>query len=360
MLITSKARSFCALLAIFLSTTCRTADSGNIHERINSAVSRGDVGAAVFASYDQGDVTIYGYGQINPEQSQEPNGDTLFEVGSITKLFTAILAQRMVEHGRLDWDEPISSHFKELSFENESVGAITLRSLATHSSGLPRLPENFFPGDSLNPYADYTSSDLSAFLSSYDPDSLPNEYGYSNLGFGLLGAIAADAAQMDYPAAVKEYILAPLNMNRSSAAYPQQVDPNTASGYSNGATMPAWTFDALAGAGAIVSSANDLMRFIRASFEADAFGVHAATVATQQRQEGHSMALAWHMSSDSDGNTIHWHNGGTGGYASFLAVNSTQSKGWLILTASTDYAGVTELGMSLLAQPSPSRMGANP
>jgi len=332
-------------------------------------VSRGDVGAAVFASYDQGDVTVYGYGQINPDQSQEPNGDTLFEVGSITKLFTAILAQRMVEQGRLDWDEPISNHFKELSFENESVGAITLRSLATHSSGLPRLPENFSPGDSLNPYADYTSSDLSAFLSSYDPDSLPNEYGYSNLGFGLLGAIAADAAQMDYPAAIKEYILGPLNMNRSSAAYPQQGDPNTASGYSNGATMPAWTFDALAGAGAIVSSANDLMRFIRASFEADAFGVHAATVATQQRQEGHSMALAWHMSSDSDGNTIHWHNGGTGGYASFLAINSTQSKGWLILTASTDYAGVTELGMSLLAQPSPghqagehlaSRMGANP
>ena len=348
---TSPIPTFGALLALFLGLACQAADSGDIHERINNAISRGKVGAAVFASYDQGDVTVYGYGQTRPDQSREPDGDTLFEIGSITKVFTAILVQRLVEQGRLDWDQQISSYSKELPFENESVGAITLRSLATHSSGLPRLPDNFSLGDILDPYADYTRSDLNEFLRSFDPDSLSSEQVYSNLGFGLLGSIAADAARMDYPAAIEEYILAPLGMSRSFAAYPQQVDPNMASGYSDGAVMPAWTFDSLAGAGAIVSSANDLMRFIQANFAADAFGVHGAILATQQPQEGYDMALAWQMTADGEGNTVHWHNGGTGGYASFLAVNPAQSKGWLLLTASSDYAEVTDIGLSLLAQP---------
>ncbi len=348
---TSLIRTLCALLAISLSPACQTGDTGDIHDRINNAVSRGKVGAAVFGAYDQGDVAVYGYGRTRQDQPQEPDGDTLFEIGSITKVFTAILVQRLAEQGKLDWEQPISNFLTELQFENESVGAITLRSLATHSSGLPRLPTNLSPGDSLDPYADYTWGDLSVFLSSFDPDSLSSEYAYSNLGFGLLGSIAADAAQLDYPAAIAKYILEPLGMSRSFAAYPQQTDPNMASGYSNGAAMPAWTFDAVAGAGAIVSSANDLMQFIRAGFEADPSGVPAAIAATQEPQEGHKMALAWHMSSDSDGNTVYWHNGGTGGYASFLAVSPAQSKGWLILAASSDYSWVTELGMSLLAQP---------
>ena len=344
-------RTFCVLLVVFPGPACQASGSEDIHERINNAVNRGTIGAAVFGTYDQGDIAIHGYGRIRPGQSQEPDGDTLFEIGSITKVFTAMLVQRLAEQGRIDWDRPVSGYLEGLQFENDSVGAITLRSLATHSSGLPRLPENLSPGDSLDPYADYTRSDLNAFLSSFDPDSLANEYAYSNLGFGLLGAIAVDAAQSDYPAAIEEYILAPLGMNRSFAAYPQQTDANMATGYSNGAAMPAWTFDAMAGAGAVVSSANDLMRLIRAGFEADASGVHSAIVATQQHQEGHEMALAWYIESDSDGNAVYWHNGGTGGYASFLAVNPAQSKGWLILAATSDYAWVTELGMSLLAPP---------
>lgn len=346
---TSRTRTFCALFTCFLASACQAAESGDIHERINNAVGRGTVGAVVLGTYDQGDVAVYGFGQTRPSESRVPDGETQFEIGSITKVFTAILVERLVEQGKLDWDQSISGYLQELQFENESVGAITLRSLATHSSGLPRLPSNFSPSDSLNPYADYDQSDLNAFLGLFDPATLSNEYAYSNLGFGLLGSIAADTAAADYPTAIEEYVLEPLGMNRSFAAYPQQTDSNMASGYSSGAEVPAWTFDALAGAGAIVSSANDLMRFVRANFEADAFGVHLAIVATQEPQEGQDMALAWQTRSDSEGNTVYWHNGGTGGYASFLAVNPAQSKGWLILASSSDYAWVTELGLSLLA-----------
>ena len=340
-----------ALLAAFLSSACQAADSGDIRDRIENAVSRGTVGAAVFGVYDGGEVTIYGYGQVGPDQPREPDGDTLFEIGSITKVFTAILVQRLADQGRLDWDRPISRYLDEVPFENESVGAITLRSLATHSSGLPRLPDNLSPSDGLDPYADYAQADLNGFLSAFNPDSLSREYDYSNLGVGLLGSIAARAAGLEYPHAMAQYVFEPLGMDRSFASYPEEPDANVASGFSSGAVVPAWTFDALAGAGAIVSSANDLMKLIRASCEEDATDMHEALVATRELQDIDDMALGWHTRSDVDGNTVFWHNGGTGGFASFLAVNPATSQGWLILAASTEYGWLTELGFSRLAAP---------
>ncbi|MYL01606.1 MAG: serine hydrolase, partial [Gammaproteobacteria bacterium] len=250
---------------------------------------------------------------------------------------------------RIAWDHPISRYIGDVSFENESVGAITLRSLATHSSGLPRLPDNLAPEDGLDPYADYAQSDLNSFLGSFDPDNPSTEYAYSNLGLGLLGTIAAEAADLGYPDAIAHYVFEPLGMDRSFASYPEVPEANMASGYSSGAVVPAWNFDALAGAGAIVSSANDLMNFIRASCKGDVTDMHKAIVATQQLQEVDRMALGWHTRSDSDGNTVYWHNGGTGGFASFLAVNPATSQGWLILAASTEYGWLTELGFSRLA-----------
>ena len=342
-------RTFCALPAIFLGFACQAADSEDIRERIDNAVSRGTAGAAVFGVYERGEVTIYGYGRISPDQPREPDGDTLFEIGSITKVFTALLVQRLVEQGRLDWDQPISRYLGDVSFENESVGAITLRSLATHSSGLPRLPDNLAPEDGLDPYADYAQSDLNSFLGSFDPDNPSTEYAYSNLGLGLLGSIAAEAAELGYPDAIAHYVFEPLGMDRSFASYPEVPEANMASGYSSGAVVPAWNFDALAGAGAIVSSANDLMNFIRASCKGVVTEMHKAIVATQQLQEVDRMALGWHTRSDSDGTTVYWHNGGTGGFASFLAVNPATSQGWLILAASTEYGWLTELGFSRLA-----------
>ena len=335
----------------FFDTASQGADSRDVHERMRSAVSGGKVGAAVVGIYERGDVSIQGYGQTRIDRPQQPDGETLFEIGSITKVFTAIMVQRLVEHGKLDWDAPISRYLTELQFENESVGAITLRSLATHSSGLPHLPSNFSPSDMQDPYADYGHGHLSAFLSTFDPFWLSSRLVYSNLGFGVLGSIAAAAAGVDYPAAVKQFVLAPLGMARSFAAYPPVTDPNAASGYSDGALVPAWTFDAIAGAGAVVSSTNDLMRLIHASLEPDASALHAAIAATQVRQRERDMGLAWQMTSDSEGNAVHWHNGGTGGYASFLALHPAQSKGWVILASSSEHAWVTELGMSLLQQP---------
>lgn len=337
------------MLAIFLSSACQAADSGDIRERIDNAVSRGTVGAAVFGVYDEGEVTIYGFGRIGPDQPREPDGDTLFEIGSITKVFTALLVQRLVEQDRLDWDQPISRYLGDVPFKNESTGAITLRSLATHSSGLPRLPDNLAPEDGLDPYADYAQSHLNSFLGSFDPENPSTEYAYSNLGLGLLGSIAAKAAELGYPDAMAHYVFEPLGMDRSFASYPDVPEANMASGYSSGAVVPAWNFDALAGAGAIVSSANDLMKFIRAICEGDATDMQRAIVATQQLQEVDRMALGWHARSDSAGNTIYWHNGGTGGFASFLAVNPATSQGWLILSASSEYGWLTELGFSPLA-----------
>ena len=331
-----------------LAPAIQALDLEDINAKISNAVSRGAIGAAVVAGYDQGNVTVMGYGRKAPGEPDKPDGDTLFEIGSVTKVFTALLVQRLVEQDRLAWDHPISRYFNDVPFENEAVGEITLRSLATHTSGLPRLPDNMAPGDSLDPYADYARSDLNDFLGSFNPETLSNEYAYSNLGFDVLGLTAAHAAEMEYPGAIEQYIFEPLGMSRSFASYPAERVANLASGYSNGAVMPAWTFDVLAGAGAIVSSANDLMRLIRANCEGEPSAIHKAIFATQQPQVEDKVALGWHLETGSDGDTVYWHNGGTGGYASFLAVNPVKSQGWLILTSSTEYGWVTEVGFSAL------------
>ena len=94
----------------FFDTASQGADSRDVHERMRSAVSGGKVGAAVVGIYERGDVSIQGYGQTRIDRPQQPDGETLFEIGSITKVFTAIMVQRLVEHGKLDWDAPISRY----------------------------------------------------------------------------------------------------------------------------------------------------------------------------------------------------------------------------------------------------------
>ena len=89
----SSARKLAALLTILLIPEIQALESEEIHAKINNAVSRGSVGAAVVGIYDQGNVRVFGYGQKNPGEAQKPDGETLFEIGSITKVFTAILVQ---------------------------------------------------------------------------------------------------------------------------------------------------------------------------------------------------------------------------------------------------------------------------
>ena len=141
---------------------------------------------------DHGRTEAYGFGEVKKGGGQRPDGDTEYEIGSITKGFTGILLGDMLERGLLKLDTPIQDLLPpSVKLQVVDDQPITLQLLATHTSGLPRLPSNLAPKDPLNPYVDYTDKKLFKFLNGYKPPRPPGESEYSNLGFALLGQLIA-------------------------------------------------------------------------------------------------------------------------------------------------------------------------
>jgi len=222
--------------------------------------------------------------------------------------------------------------------------------LATQSSGLPGLPSNFAPTDQSNPYKDYTVEMLYSFLSGYKLTRKPGEkYEYSNLGVGLLGNALAHRAGTSYETLVKQRILTPLRMNNTGITLTLAMRSLLAPGHdADGEPAANWDLDTLAGAGALRSSTNDMLRFLRANIELSEPSLRAAMLLAQKSERpisgpGH-IGLAWHILPD--GKTT-WHNGGTGGYRTMLALDLDRRQGVVVL-CNTVNDTVTPLGFALM------------
>jgi CubicO group peptidase (beta-lactamase class C family) len=252
---------------------------------------------------DKNGSQIVGYGKISQEKNQQPDGNTVFEIGSITKVFTAVLLQDMVERGEMSLSDPISKFLpKSVKTPTKDGKEITLLHLATHSSGLPRLPDNLLPQNNDNPYADYTVAQMYDFLSRYKlPRGIGAQYEYSNFGAGLLGHILALKAETDYETLVNKRLCAPLKMNRTRIKLSPEMQSRLAPGHNeNLAPASNWDLPTLAGAGALRSTANDLLFFLAANL---GFTKSALTSALQkthiaQHQTGSpdmEIGLGWHI-----------------------------------------------------------------
>ena len=135
---------------------------------------------------------VVAHGELATDAPAEVNGDTVFEIGSITKVFTAILLADLAAEGALELETPVQRLLgPDVAVPTRNAAEITLLNLTTHSSGLPRMPNNFRPADAGNPYADYTVAQLYEFLASHELErDIGAEVEYSNLGTGLLRARA--------------------------------------------------------------------------------------------------------------------------------------------------------------------------
>jgi D-alanyl-D-alanine-carboxypeptidase/D-alanyl-D-alanine-endopeptidase len=160
---------------------------------------------------------VIGYGKMSNVFPVPPNEESIFEIGSVTKLFTTTLLATLVGDSLVSFDTPLRDILTEYPHLPESI---TLVRLATHTSGLPRLPSNILWSvlrNPHNPYTHYTTERLHAYLSHYKwrqggggPSSFP--YAYSNLGVGLLGYALARRLGISYEQAIQEHINTPLNL----------------------------------------------------------------------------------------------------------------------------------------------------
>ncbi len=317
-------------------------------ERIERAVAKQQIRAVSVGVYRDGETHVRGFGVVSSKNLTSPGVDTVYEIGSISKVFTSLLAQTQVSSGKLSWDDTLGERLPSVKFASKAVAAITLRELASHSSGLPRLPTNLRPVDSGDPYKGYDRGKLVEFLEAFDPGTLHKVYEYSNLGAGLLGEIAADAAGDSFAAATKKHVLQPLNMSDTGLTLSDDLESRLAAGFNAGEDAPRWGgFDALAGAGALLSTVDDLLAFVRSNLEPGP--LNAELTAIRTAQPSGDIAYGWHISTIGDRGPLYWHNGGTGGYASFLAYRPADATGVVILTASTEYDLVTELGFAQMS-----------
>ena len=289
------------------------------------------------------------------------DGDTAFEIGSVTKVFTALLLADMVRRGEVKLDDPAAKYLPPgVTLPQRGGAQITLIDLATHTSGLPRLPGNFTPKDPANPYADYDDAKLYAFLPTAPLNSdIGATYSYSNLGAGLLGQLLARRAGLPYAALVQKRITGPLGLKDTTIALTPAQKARLAVGHDASlAPTPYWDLDSLAGAGALHSTANDLLTFLAAELgyvDTPLKGAMADQLVPRRPAGGNlKVALGWHVSprpgaaGDPAGEII-WHNGGTGGFRSFVGFDKARGLGVVVLMNASNDIGGDDIGLYVLA-----------
>jgi D-alanyl-D-alanine-carboxypeptidase/D-alanyl-D-alanine-endopeptidase len=286
-------------------------------------------------------------------------GDTEFEIGSVTKVFTSLLLADMVRRGQVALDDPAVKYLPPgATLPVRNGKAITLVDLATHTSGLPRMPTNFTPANSSDPYADYDDAKLYAFLSGYVlPRDIGATYEYSNLGAGLLGQLLARRAGTSYAALVQARVARPLGLKDTAIALSSQQTARLAVGHDASlAPVGYWTLDSLAGAGALHSTANDLLTLVAAELgyvDTPLKGAMADQLLPRRPAGGKlQVALGWHVSPGPEGGPageIVWHNGATGGFHSFVGFDKARGVGVVVLVNTASEVGGDDIAMHLLA-----------
>ena len=284
--------------------------------------------------------------------------ESVFEIGSITKVFTGILLAEMASRGEVEITAPVRRYAPAgLTLPTRGDREITLADLASHTSGLPRRPGNLKLDNRANPYAAYSVVQLHEFLASYQlPREIGSQYEYSNLGMGLLGHVLAARAGGDYETLVRHRILEPLGMTMTGVSLSPAMKARLAIGHDwEGKPTGLWDLPTLAGAGGLRSNMHDMLTFLNANIGEPRSMLESAMRMSHQpsgRGEGIDCGLAWHIMAVGP-DTIVMHGGGTAGYRSFIGFDPVRGGGVVLLTNSAQDA--EDIALHLLNRANPLR-----
>ena len=318
-----------------------------------SYAKNGNAHSLAVAVIHQNKINTFFYGETAPGNNSLPDANTVYEIGSVTKTFTATLLADLVNKGVIGLDDSISKFLPDTVAQNPDIQKITFKMLANHTSGLPRLASNWNKVPKFNekdPYAAYDKKALFAFLKDFKAEKEPGtEYEYSNLGFGLLGELLSTITKKPYMTLVKETILTPLEMTNTG----DKLNPknkNFAAPFSEGGEqVPFWNFQAISGAGALKSTLNDLLRYTIAQLTFPENDVQRAMNLTKQFTflvpPNSDIGLAWHMNM-LDGVIYYHHTGATEGSNAFVGFVPDEKSVVIMLSNSSNQLG--KIGTQLL------------
>jgi CubicO group peptidase (beta-lactamase class C family) len=298
-----------------------------------------------------GKISTYGYGETMKGKGKLPNADNFFEIGSITKTFTATLLAYYVNKGSIKLNDPITKFLPDSVAVNPELKSVTLLNLSNHTSGFARIPDNLISHatDPTNPYKDYTKELLFQYLKTCKLESKPGEkYAYSNLAVGLLGSILEKISGETYEQMVIDIICKPLGMFSTDQFLNPLLFPRFVEVYNTyGQPTEAWDFDVLAPCGALRSTVNDMLIYAKANLHPGTDTLSKAIELTHKItfNKDAKIGLAWHIIIV-NGVNYYFHNGGTNGSSSFLAFNPDKNIAVVVLSNAVE--STDELGTGIL------------
>ncbi len=338
-----------------------------IRARCSRFMARGNVGLAVAVVSDK-QSTVMTFGRQSLAAGPPVSGDTLFEIGSITKTFTALVLAREVGRGHLRLDQPVRELLPPGTTLPEPARDITFKELTTHTSGFPRLPANLSKFGPINMWLfgsnPYQGLDETTLLNAVQDVQLEfeprSQSHYSNFGVLFMGYLLARQAGTNYEALIKQEVCRPLGMSNTTVVLSPEQSAHYAQGYRSlikigplllGLRAAPWfQSSTLGGAGALRSSATDMLRYLEAQMHPS--GPLEDALRESHRELFHmndrsAIAMNWMRTKNPQlKQTLIWHNGGTGGFRSFLGFTQDGRLGVVVLCNAAE--NVDPLGLALL------------
>jgi CubicO group peptidase (beta-lactamase class C family) len=315
---------------------------------------RGGGAAVAFVTADG--VTFANVGQFAPGDARAITPDTTFEIGSVSKLFVALLLVESEKAGKVSRTDPAAKYLLPAGdADAPKLAKITLESLATHSAGLPRMASNFRSADGNR--AHFTREQLLVGFRRDGPTAMVGGKSvYSNFGVVLLGQALAAAWAGDYPRVLQHRVLEPLGLEHTwlgvvGTKAPEDFPPALV----KGKPVPHWEFDALAPSGALRSTARDLAKFLQACLGLRETGLNASIreCIKPLRPMGDGpgkIGLNW-MSTAGPARPIYWHNGATAGFRAFVAFEPEAGIAVAVMTNTDEGSAPEALGFELMGRP---------
>lgn len=350
--------SLILLLISFITLQCQLSPEltdikglpAEVVETIERRIKEGLTPSITLAIIDSSGVKFFNFGKT-AKNGQEVDENTIYEIGSISKVFTGIVLAQQVLDGNLKLEDEINNFLPDnIKVPVMGEKEITFGNLTDHTSGLPRMPGNFNPANPHNPFADYSVDQMYEFISNYHPGrAVGAEFEYSNLALGLLGHLLAMNKGCTYEELMIQTIALPLDMNDTRIELTQRMKENLALGHNGRRVVENWDIPTLAGAGAIRSSTSDMAKFVSANLGCLNSPLKEAMELSHQIRHDmsgdRSIAMAWHIMKGDKGDII-CHGGATGGYRTFIGFVKDTGKGVVLLSNSSE--GADDIGYYLL------------
>lgn len=327
------------LLCCFFYSSSLTAQTskenltGFIQNAADSIYKKESLPGVFVGILNNGERHFFNAGFADPEKQMRFDSATLFEIGSITKTFTAYVLTAVLAENKIAETDPIIKYLPDSVQQNKNLSSISFLNLMNHTSGFPRLPDNIKPVNNRQPYEDYTSTELFAYLKNCSPKA-DGKSNYSNLGAGLAGVLAERISGKTYAALLDQYIFLPFKM--VTPANTVAASQNKSAGYyAKDDQTPYWNMNVLTPAGGLKCTGTEMLTYLQnmcfpqpGNSKMIVDKLTAQTVALNPKV---GVGMGWHIFNDKDQPLFYWHNGGTYGFSTFCAFTKDKSKAVIVV-----------------------------